>query len=257
MKTKYYLLLSLLSSLSITTFPLHAQDSAPSLKFPSPTGEGSGVRPAGGESVEAILSVDLVNQYIWRGQDLGDVSLQPTLGVEWKGLSLSAWGSVGISDVTDDKEVDFTLAYSTGGFNIGVTDYWFSQGSYFKYKAHQTTHLWEANIGYDFGFLNVQWFTNFAGADGLNKDGKRAYSSYLELSAPFRLGGLDWTATLGAVPWATSSYNANGFCITDISLRATKDFVIKEKYHLPVFAGLTANPRNEKLYLLFGVSFSL
>ena len=124
-------------------------------------------------------------------------------------------------------------------------------------EAHQTTHLWEANIGYDFGFLSVQWFTNFAGDDGLNKDGKRAYSSYLELSAPFRLGGLDWTATLGAVPWATTSYNANGFCITDISLRATKDFVIKEKYHLPVFAGLTANPRNEKVYFLFGVSFSM
>ena len=254
MKTIKILTFILLSAIAI---PLSAQDPTPSLKFPSPTGEGVGVRPAGGESATSFIGVDLVNQYIWRGQDLGDVSLQPTLGVEWKGLSLSTWGSVGISDFTDDKELDFTLAYSIGGFNIGVTDYWFSQGSYFQYKAHQTTHLWEANIGYDFGFLSVQWFTNFAGDDGLNKDGKRAYSSYLELSAPFRLGGLDWTATVGAVPWATTSYNANGFCITDISLRATKDFVIKEKYHLPVFAGLTANPRNEKLYLLFGVSFSM
>ena len=254
MKTKYYILLSLLS---IITFPLHAQDSVPSLKSPSPTGEGSGVRPAGGESAEAALGVDLVNQYIWRGQDLGDVSLQPTLGVAWKGLSLSAWGSIGISNFNDDKEMDLTLGYSVAGFNVGVTDYWFSQGSYFQYKAHKTTHLWEANIGYDFGFLSLQWYTNFAGADGLNNDGKRAYSSYLELAAPFGLGGLDWSASLGVVPWATSSYNANGFCITNVSLRATKDFVIKEKYHLPVFAGLTANPRDEKVYLLFGVSFSM
>ena len=209
------------------------------------------------EKVEANLGVDLVNQYVWRGQDLGDVSLQPTLGVAWNGLSLSAWGSVGISNFNDDKEMDLTLGYSVAGFNVGVTDYWFSQGSYFQYKAHKTTHLWEANIGYDFGFLSVQWFTNFAGADGLNKDGKRAYSSYLELAAPFRLGGLDWTATVGAVPYATTFYNANGFCITNVGLRATKDFVIKEKYHLPVFAGLTANPRSEKVYLLFGVSFSM
>ena len=58
----------------------------------------AGVTMAGAQDkVSANLGVDLVNQYIWRGQDLGNVSLQPTLGVEWKGLSLSAWGSVGIT----------------------------------------------------------------------------------------------------------------------------------------------------------------
>lgn len=224
--------------------PLAAQDSA-SLS----SGEGTGVKP--------ILGADLVNQYIWRGQDLGNVSLQPTLGVEWKGLSLSAWGSVGLTNAADTKELDLTLGYTIGGFNVGLTDYWFSNGSYFQYKAHKTTHVWEANVGYDFGFLSVQCYTNFAGNDGINKNGKRAYSSYFELTAPFRLAGLDWAATLGAVPWRTTSYDANGFCVTNVSLRATKDFVIKEKYHLPVFAGLTANPRSEKLYLLFGVSFHL
>ena len=209
------------------------------------------------DKVEATLGVDLVNQYIWRGQDLSDVSLQPTLGISWKGLSLSTWGSVGISDFSDDKELDLTLDYTYKGFSVGITDYWFSTGSYFQYKNDKTTHIWEAGIGYDFGFLSLQWYTNFAGNDGLNNDSKRAYSSYFELSAPFRLGGLDWTATMGVVPWATTSYNANGFCVTNVSLCATKDFVIKDKYHLPVFAGLTANPRNEKLYLLFGVSFNL
>ena len=251
MKTKYFILISLLS---ITTFPLHAQDSAPALAGTigeEPTEEAS-TGP-----VKAIIGIDLVNQYIWRGMDLGDVSMQPTLGIEWKGLSLSAWGSVGISDFSDDKELDLTLAYTIAGFNVGITDYWFSKGSYFQYKAGETTHIWEANVGYDFGFLSIQWYTNFAGNDGLNKDGKRAYSSYFELSAPFRLGGLEWRAAIGAVPYATTSYDANGFCITNVSLRATKDFVIKKKYHLPVFAGLTANPRAEKLYLLCGISFSI
>lgn len=227
---------------------LSAQDST-SL----PKGEG----PGDGSAVTFTLGADLVNQYIWRGQDLGNVSLQPTLGIGWKGLTLSAWGSIGISNWQDTKELDLTLAYSIGGFNVGVTDYWFSDGSYFQYKAHKTTHIWEANVGYDFGFLSLQWYTNFAGNDGVNKDGKRGYSSYFELTGPFRLGGLDWTATLGVVPYATTFYDANGFCVTNVSLRATKDFVIKEKYHLPVFAGLTANPRSEKLYLLFGVSFHL
>ena len=243
MNTKH-IILFLLPLLSNLSAPLSAQETTP-----LSLGEGTGVRP--------LLGADLVSQYIWRGQDLGNVSLQPTLGIEWKGLSLSAWGSIGISNWQDTKELDLTLAYSIGGFNVGVTDYWFSEGSYFQYKAHKTTHVWEANVGYDFGFLSLQWYTNFAGNDGTNKDGKRAYSSYFELTAPFRLAGLDWTATLGAVPYATTSYGANGFCVTNVSLRATKDFVIKGKYHLPIFAGLTANPRSEKLYLLFGTSFHL
>ena len=70
---------------------------------------------------------------------------------------------------TDTKEFDLTLAYTIGGFNIGITDYWFNTGGdepdnrYFKYDAHSTNHVFEANIGYDFGVLSLQWFTNFAG----------------------------------------------------------------------------------------------
>ena len=208
------------------------------------------------DKVEASLGVDLVNQYIWRGQDLGNVSLQPTLGASWKGLSLSAWGSVGF-DKDDTKELDLTLSYSTKGFTFGVTDYWFSEGNYFQYKAHKTTHIWEGFVGYDFGFLSATWYTNFAGDDGLNGSGNRAYSSYFELSAPFRLAKLDWQGAVGIVPWRTTSYETNGFACTNVSLRATKDFVIKEKYHLPVYAGLTANPDSGKFYFVFGVAFHM
>lgn len=48
------------------------------------------------DKVEAGVGVDLVSGYIWRGQDLGGVSIQPSLSVACKGFSLGAWGSVGI-----------------------------------------------------------------------------------------------------------------------------------------------------------------
>ncbi len=92
------------------------------------------------DNVEGTVSADFVNQYIWRGQDLGDVSVQPTLGVAYKGFSLTAWGSVGLSDNSDTKEFDLTAAYQTGGFHIGITDYWFNvpNGKYFHYElVHQ------------------------------------------------------------------------------------------------------------------------
>ena len=113
------------------------------------------------DEIETTISGNIVSNYIWRGQDLGNVSLQPTLGVGYKGLSLTAWGSVGLTESSDTKEFDLTLAYTVGGLNIGITDYWFNAGldpenRYFKYDAHGTNHLFEANIGYDFGLLSLQ-----------------------------------------------------------------------------------------------------
>lgn len=209
------------------------------------------------ESVETTIAADVVNQYIWRGVDAGNVSLQPTLGVAWKGLSLTAWGSVGLTESSDTKEFDLTLGYTTGGLNVGITDYWFSTGQdpdgrYFKYDAHGTNHVFEANIGYDFGVVSAQWYTNFAGNDGVNKDGKRAYSSYFEVTAPFRLATCEWTATLGAVPYATTSYGTTGFAVTNIGLKATKDIRITDSFSVPIFAGVTGNPCAQKAYLVFG-----
>ena len=98
------------------------------------------------DKVEATIGADLVSQYIWRGQNLGHVSFQPTLGVDYKGLSLSAWGSVGISKISDPKELDLTLEYTYKGFNVGVTDYWLSEGSYFQYHAHKRHMFGKASL---------------------------------------------------------------------------------------------------------------
>lgn len=209
------------------------------------------------DEVEATLSADFVNQYIWRGQKCGEVSVQPTLGVSYKGLSLTAWGSTELVNQTKPKEFDLTLAYAIGGFNIGITDYYFDGGApYFKYSSHETSHVFEANIGYDFGPVAVQWYTNFAGADGVNDDGDRAYSSYFEVSAPFTLGGIDWSAAVGIVPFETSFYSdASGFAVTNVSLSAEKALKITDSFSVPVFAGITANPSTRDAY--FTVGFTL
>ena len=211
------------------------------------------------EKVETTISGDFVNEYVWRGLKLGDVAVQPTFGIGYKGLSLSAWGSYGLSDKDDVKEMDLTLAYACGGLNLGVTDYWFSEGldhdgRYFKYDAHGTNHVFEANIGYDFGFASLQWFTNFAGNDGVNKKGKRAYSSYFEANVPFSFGGVSWDVTAGAVPYATTSYGTSGFAVTNVSVRATKDIRVNDVFSLPLFAQLTGNPCSQKAYLVFGLT---
>ena len=209
------------------------------------------------DEIKTTISGDIVSSYIWRGQDLGSVAIQPTLGVGYKGLSLTAWGSYGLTNPDDVKEFDLTLGYTIGGFNIGVTDYWFNVGldpdaRYFKYDAHGTNHVFEATVGYDFGPAALTWYTNFAGNDGYNKDGKRAYSSYFEANVPFKLATIDWTATAGVVPFATTSYGTTGFAVTNLSLRATKDIKVTDSFSIPIFGQVTGNPCSQKAYLVLG-----
>ena len=169
------------------------------------------------DKVEASVGADLVSGYIWRGQDLGNVSIQPSLSIAYKGFSLSAWGSVGF-EKSDTKEFDLTLGYGIGGFSVSVTDYWFNNGpAYFHY----------------------------------------AYASYIALSAPFRLGGLDWEATVGATPWENDFYNGgkNGFAVSEVGIKATKELKITDSWTLPVFAQAIWNPATEGAYFVAGLSF--
>ncbi len=209
------------------------------------------------EKVEVNVGADVVSSYIWRGQDLSNVSIQPTLSIGYKGFTLTGWGSTGLSR-KDTKEFDLTLGYALKGFSISLTDYWFNNGpGYFHYNAGNTAHVFEAQIGYDFSVLSVNWYTNFAGNDGVNKNGDRAYASYFNLTAPFSLGGLEWSASIGATPWANTFYNggANGFEVTDISIGAAKELRVTDIYSISFFAKAIWNPATEGAYFVFGTGF--
>ncbi len=205
------------------------------------------------EPVSASIGADLVSSYLWRGQKLDAFSIQPSMGLEWGGLSLSAWGSTGLTG--SFGEVDFTLAYTVGGFTVGVTDYFCADSfdSFFDY-GKETAHVAEVNLGYDFGFLSLNWYTNFWGAMGLTPEAKNSYSSYFEIAAPFSLGGLDWSAAVGCSPWANDFYGTGGFGVVNCSLSAAKDIEIGS-VTIPAFVQLMANPVDNHLFMCVGVSF--
>jgi len=208
--------------------------------------------------LEASVEADIVSTYVWRGQKLGNASAQPSLILNWRGFSLSAWGSVTLvrlDDVDKNTELDLTASYSFKSLVLGVTDYYIaSNGHYFVYDAHHTRHIFELHAGYDFGLVGFDWFINFAGADGLNKDGKRAYSSYVELGVPFQLAGLECKFAAGVVPYATTSYAVvHSFAVTNLILSATKEICLSNRISLPLGVSLVANPSDRRLYLLASV----
>ncbi len=74
----------------------------------------------------------------------------------------------------------------------------------------------------------------------------------MEVVVPFKLSAIEWTATAGAVPSASLQYGTNGFAVTNLALKATKDIKITDTFSIPLFAQVAANPCSQKAYLVLG-----
>lgn len=220
------------------------------------------------DKLTVTLDADILSKYVWRGYDMGDISLQPELGLEWRGLRLSFSGSTPLNNSRDDQyEFNIQLNYSIGHLALGVYDQWSegTDGRYFNYKLPGTSHTFEASVAYDFGFAQLAWATNFAGWDHLatpdEEDpeyyGYRTFSSYIEAAVPFTYQDIEWVATLGIVPWKSFFYYTRTLAVTNIALKGTYDIPVTKKFSLPVFAEFIANPRQEHFYFVLGASLSL
>lgn len=212
------------------------------------------------DKLDASVGTDLVSAYEWRGQDLGGAAAQPYAGISYKGFTLGTWGSLALDkSSTYTSELDFSLTYASGKFSALITDYYslvnknFGEVKYFKYGAHETAHVYEVSLNYNFGPLALGWNTNFAGADGIKSNGDRAYSSYFQATAPFKIGMVDFKAELGVSPWETTYYANSKFAVVNIGLTATKQIKIAD-LTLPVYAKIGANPETQRAYAVLGVT---
>lgn len=221
------------------------------------------------KGVQFNASGDFVSTYVWRGMyQNAQACVQPTLGIGIKGVTLTAWGSTSLADVTTGhKELDFTLAYGFNNFTIQIADLWWDgQGNnrYFHYGSHSTGHHFEAGISYVLPCekfpLSIAWNTVFAGDDkqdfsDKHPHGKQAYSSYAELNYPFSVKGIDLNATLGFVPYKSQTsmgYDVTGFAVTNIALTATKEIQITKSFSVPLFVRVITNPAQEDTHLVLG-----
>ena len=227
--------------------------------------------------IESYVDVDFVSHYMWRGQNKGGVSLQPEAYVSWKGLTLKLEGNVGLKS-SDGQDLDVMLGFERFGFNIGIIDCWESgldkNDRYFFYEK-KGAHRLEANIGYSWKYGSLQAYTIFWGND-FRISGEQAYSTYVELSVPFGLGGVDWTAAIGITPFESAGYadilehqGAGGnethiishyyyagqpACVM-ASVRATKTINLGFA-HIPIFAELHTNPYMQKATFLCGLTIA-
>lgn len=226
------------------------------------------------------VGADVVSSYVWRGAYQAGVSVQPSVGVELAGVSLSSWGSVDLG--SGFKEVDFSLGYSIAGFDIAVTDYWWSGEGAFSYFSRSNVnpadtskkvsdHMFELALAYTLPIekfpLKLSWSTFFAGGNDFKygDDGKasRAFSTYIEASLPFTVKDVALDVALGLRPWespiyqpaAAPAYYSTGAAVVNLSLTASKELKITDSFTLPVFGQLIFNPNTEDVFLVCGISF--
>ena len=130
------------------------------------------------QAQEVFVTADFVSSYIWRGMDSGNASVQPSIGLQWKGLTVYAWGSTEFRN--RNNEIDLSLEYEYKNLTLYANNY-FTQTEdepfkYFNYSSHATGHTFEVGAGYMLSEkfpLSVSWYTTFAGND-YRENGKRA-----------------------------------------------------------------------------------
>ena len=211
-------------------------------------------------------NIDLTSNYVWRGMDQNaGFSVQPTLSLSCKGLSLTAWGSQSITNNADRdvQELDISLSYSVGGLTATLTDYWWGglHNPYGYYKQGPAAnpidggHHLEATIACQVSEkipLTISWSTWIAGADVRTDSGRRCLSTYVnaayDIACPAQV---TLTPSVGFTPW--KGYYHDKAAVTDLSLKAQKRIDLSGKIFMPIFVQAVASPTHDHVYLVAGM----
>ncbi|MEI6754411.1 MAG: hypothetical protein WCK78_14745 [Paludibacter sp.] len=205
---------------------------------------------------------DLVSSYVWRGvpQDgtfpKGTPNIQPYVSYTIGGLTLGSWSSASFTGGV--KEVDLYATYTISpALAVTITDYnwgFTSTKGYFDYSA-TTDHIYEATLAYtgpEKFPISASINTMFAGADKKPSDAtKAALSTYIEL-------GYQVTPLVkvfaGGVLGESNAYATTGAGLTNVGIKVSKSIAITDKFSLPVYGILGANPYSGGAFFVAGIT---
>ena len=199
---------------------------------------------------------DIVTSYIWRGipqegSNGGTPNVQPYASFTTGALTLGSWASGSFSG--NVKEVDLYATYAISSkFALTLTDYYYnfaSQPNYFKYSGG-TGHVFEGTLAYTGTAFSASVNTMFAGADKL-ANGDNALSTYFELG--YQIAPVA-KIFLGGSLANSGTYGTTGFGITNLGIKVSKSIAITDKFSLPVYAIVGANPYAKNAFFVAGVT---
>jgi hypothetical protein len=215
--------------------------------------------------------VDLMSRYVWRGLNLGgsSPSIQPTLEYAAGNFTIGTWGAFSMSDGLTVQETDLYLSYNIKDmFTLTMTDYFLpdetlDKNNYFEFDEDSTGHVLEGSISFDgtekipFTFFAA---INFWGADARKADGKKQYSTYIELGFNGTCKEIDYNLFAGFTPNSPdeekgeTGFYGNKAGFINLGITISKEIQITDKFSLPVTTSFIINPQAENVFLVFGIS---
>jgi len=211
--------------------------------------------------VDLSLGADLVSRYVWRGLLLGNgASVQPAMGLTYKGLSFGSWASYSLSH-SAFQEVDLYLTYSIGSVTLGINDYYNPNDSlginndYFNFGKSPTLHSFEPFI--TISEIGGTGFSTTAGVfiygNDRDEDGNNLYSSYLELS--YAASVKDFGLELFGGATFKEGYYAEKAAIVNLGATISKEIKVTDSFTIPCFGSFIVNPDKQNVFFVFGVTF--
>ena len=201
---------------------------------------------------------DIVSSYVWRGVPQegtkGTPNIQPFVTFTTGSFTIGSWASS--SFLGNVKEVDLYATYTISpALAVTITDYnWGFTKSYFDYGT-TTDHIYEATLAYtgpEKFPISASINTMFAGNDkSLTDATKQAFTTYIEL-------GYQVTPLVkvfaGGVLGGSANYATTAAGVTNVGIKVSKSVVITDKFSLPVYGILGANPYSGGAFFVAGIT---
>ena len=72
---------------------------------------------------------------------------------------------------------------------------------------------------------------------------------------PFTIGDFEGVATVGATPWGSAMYEADGFTVCEAAVALSKELKISPTFSLNATGKVVVNPATENTFFVFGIGF--
>ena len=188
--------------------------------------------------------------------DSGNASVQPSLGLNWKGLTVYAWGSTEFRE--KNNEIDLSLEYEYKNLTLYANNY-FTQTEeepfkYFNYSSHSTGHTFEVGAGYMLSekVPIVSKLVHYLCRKRLPGKRETCLVQLLRVELPVQREGCKYEYRSRF--HSLGKYVLRQIQCSNIGLSATKDIKITSNFSLPIFGKLIANPYEEQLYFVVGIT---
>lgn len=200
-----------------------------------------------------------LSRHAWRGEVLGTApAIEPSVTAHLGNFSFNVWAAITTNN--SYSEIDIIPSYQFKYFALTLLDYYNpvagEKNQYLDFSKEFNRHSVEATIdNYDVEKQRLKYLvaTFFLG-DKNEETSKPFYSTYVELSYPFTVLGLEAEPFVGATPF--EGYYAEKPAVVNTGLSLSKELDFKLPFTIPLTLSLVSNPNTSNTFVTFAAGIA-